>query len=73
MLSRADKCAIIVTEQDKLRNIRAEPSAEAKATKLKQDILKLTRQRLKIAKGYTVHLYVISSLREADIFPVCRN
>lgn len=43
-----------MAEQDKLRALRAEPSAEAKAVNTKQKIIKLTKDRLKVAKGYIV-------------------
>jgi hypothetical protein len=43
-----------VSEKKKLLDAQNEPSAEAKTARLRQEILKLTRQRLKIAKQYTV-------------------
>jgi hypothetical protein len=45
-------------EQKKLNEARNEPSTQAKSTQLRQEILKLTKQRLKIAKQYTVTFLV---------------
>jgi structural maintenance of chromosomes protein 5 len=41
-----------------LNEARNEPSTEARSAELRQDILKRTKQRLKITKQYTVIIYI---------------
>jgi len=57
LMLTSEYAAFAFAEQKKLSDPQNEPSTEARAAKLKQEILRLTEQRLKIAKQYTVSVF----------------
>lgn len=64
----AEHAMHIGSEQKKLSDAQTEPSIEAKTAQLRQDILKLTKQRLKIAKHYTVYLFPLFCINLYNVF-----
>jgi hypothetical protein len=48
---------LLESEQRKLRDAQNEPSTKKKSAKLREEILRLTMERLKVAKQYTVSLF----------------
>ena len=57
LMLTSEYAAFAFAEQKKLSDAQNEPSTEARAAKLMQEILRLMEQRLKIAKQYTVSVF----------------
>src|ERR1700691_5018251 len=61
LISTSEYAAFPEAEQKKLSEAQNEPSTKAKTAKLKQEILRLTKQHLKVAKQYTVSVFASRS------------